>query len=331
MARTNTSSASLLAISTALLFSAGAYGDTPSQSTPIAPAPNASGTTTPERAHAPESVSPSALPNFQLVRFLPRLKFNVGEVRVYKITLKESWQASLTGSQPFGMDVTEAATETVKSVRPKDGAGTVVIQFRSVSLTANGQNYTSDSIVRPFRNERATLTVLPDGKVTSERVEGPDPNPYFALLRMYDKEILSSSADFPKHPVEIGASWSASRANSKWDARTDESATLLDIKDLDGKKVGFFHTAFAANGTGRSTAKHVLNEAFRGNEDGYSDQSFNLNGGYLRGSTGMVHQYGVFNFGLTQRAYENGLVLKANSGVEDSTCYYTVDLVNVIR
>ncbi len=140
-----------------------------------------------------------------------RYKFAVGQVHLYQYNAETSvlMQTGQNGAGiPMNMTMKMTMRQTVKSIRPADGAAAIVTQIEAMHMLNNGQEMLLPESVSAKMKQPFTEVMLPTGKVLSVNVPGMSgisiPGMDFSKAMMGD---LGSTAVLPAGPVKVGDSW----------------------------------------------------------------------------------------------------------------------------
>ena len=137
-----------------------------------------------------------------------RYKFALGQVRRYKMTMTMTG-AMLTGQSgagvPMNTVIEMTMRQTVKDIRPSDGAATIEQQIESMQTSMNGKDVPSSPQQGAILKNPSTSVMLPTGKVVSIQMPAMAAN---ALPGMdFSKALSSANVAFPDLPVKVGDVW----------------------------------------------------------------------------------------------------------------------------
>ena len=137
-----------------------------------------------------------------------RFKFIPGEIRRYKMNMTMTG-TMLTGQSGAGIPMNTVMDmimrQTVKSVRPSDGAATISTQIETMEMSMNGKPIAMPDAQKTKMKQPTTTLMLPTGKVISvdsaalqaSGMSGIDPS-----------TAMKASVAFPDLPVKVGDHWS---------------------------------------------------------------------------------------------------------------------------
>jgi hypothetical protein len=139
-----------------------------------------------------------------------RFKFVPGETRRYKTNMTMTG-TMLTGQSGAGTPMNTVMDmimrQTVKSVRPTDGAATISTQIESMQMSMNGKPIAIPAAQAEKMNQPTTTMMLPTGKVLE--VEAPA-LPAGGLPGMDLSSAMKAGIAFPDLPVKAGDHWNGS-------------------------------------------------------------------------------------------------------------------------
>lgn len=136
-----------------------------------------------------------------------RFKFISGETRRYKTNLTMT-SITMTGQSGTGIPMNTIVDiimrQTVKSVRPSDGAATLSTQIETIQTSMNGKPFAMPAAQAAKMNLPTTTVILPTGKVLE--IESPA-LPAGGLPSMDLGSAMKASVAFPDLPVKTGDQW----------------------------------------------------------------------------------------------------------------------------
>lgn len=178
----------------------------------------------------PPSVT-SAPPDASAVTL--RYKFTPGQTRRYKMTMTMN-DTTLTGQSgadvPMNMVMTMTMKQTVKSVRPSDGAATIVAQLEGMEENFNGKAYHLPAAMQAKMKHPFTTVMLPTGKVLSLQIPLTSSAGIPGMPGGDFGNGYISSVTLPDTPVKVGDSWPGSVASSMAGMQTLVSSTLAGLE-----------------------------------------------------------------------------------------------------
>lgn len=165
--------------------------------------------------------------------------YKVGDADRYKIALKMNMDV---GATPVELTETMVMRETTKEATD-DGAHTVVVDFLSASVTANGMDMDVAAMM-----PKITMATSKDGK-TDVKADGGNEQ---MMAQMGDqlKQFTNSATVFmPKKAVKVGESWEVDVADFAPQVKNIKGkATLVSIETIKGLKVGKIRSVMDMSG-----------------------------------------------------------------------------------
>ncbi len=145
-----------------------------------------------------------------------RYKFAVGQVHRYEYDAETDvlMQTGQTGAGiPISMTTKTTMRQTVKSIRPADGAATVITQIESVRVLRNGQEVPMPEEQQAKMKQAFTQVMLPTGEILSFNAPALSgagmPGMDFSKGMLGN---LGSTVALPTGPVKVGDTWTSSGA-----------------------------------------------------------------------------------------------------------------------
>ena len=145
-----------------------------------------------------------------------RYKFAVGQVHRYEYDAETDvlMQTGQTGAGiPISMTTQTTMRQTVKSIRPADGAATVITQIEAVRALRNGQEVPIAEAQQAKMKEPFTQVMLPTGEILSMKspaLEGAGMPGMDFSKGMFGN--LGSTVALPAGQVKVGDTWNSSGA-----------------------------------------------------------------------------------------------------------------------
>jgi len=154
---------------------------------------------------APASPSTPAAPAVTL-----RYKFAVGQVHRYQydMAMDMLMQTGQTGAGiPINMTMQMVMRQTVKSIRPADGAATLTTQIESMHMSRGGQEMPLPEVQQEKMKQPFTQVMLPTGKILS--MEAPGLSGMGGPGMDFSKGMFGGLSALPDGPVKVGDTWSS--------------------------------------------------------------------------------------------------------------------------
>ncbi len=139
-----------------------------------------------------------------------RFKFVPGETRRYKMNMTMTGTI-LTGQSGAGIPMNTimemVMRQTVKSVRPSDGAATMSTQIETVEMSMSGKAIAMPEAQIAKMKQPTTTLMLPTGKILSVDAAAL---PASAISGIDPSSAMKASLAFPDLPVKVGDHWNGS-------------------------------------------------------------------------------------------------------------------------
>lgn len=189
---------------------------------------------------------PAAVPSASSANAVAlRFKFVPGETRRYKTNMTMTG-TMLTGQSGAGIPMNTVMDmimrQTVKSVRPTDGAATISTQIESMQMSMNGKPIAMPAAQAAKMNVPTTAVMLPSGKVLE--VESPA-LPAGGLPGMDFSSAMKTSVAFPDLPVKAGDHWNGTL--NLGGMKMLYAATLAGIETVSGKDMATINQTLSGN------------------------------------------------------------------------------------
>lgn len=136
-----------------------------------------------------------------------RLKFTPGQTRRYKtiMVINTKMMTGQSGAAiPTNMVITMTMLQTVKNVRPADGAATIVSTIETMKTVMNGKEITLPETQSATMKKPTSMVMLPTGKILSVESAALAGG---AMPGMDLNSALKTGIAFPDLPVKIGDLW----------------------------------------------------------------------------------------------------------------------------
>ncbi len=229
----------------------------------------------------PTAPPPAATPAAPAVTL--RYKFAVGQVHfyTYKMEMNMLMDTGQTGAGvPISMTTQTTMRQTVKSIRPSDGAATITTQILSVRSLRNGQEVPMSEDQQEKAKQSFTQVMLPSGKILSTEapaLSGMD-------LSKGASGSLGSTVALPQGPTKIGDTWNTTGTIPGMGVDLDSKSTLASLDQKNGATVASIQTQ--QNGTINKPAAAGLPMTMQGPVTGNISQVFDMSAGVLKSMTG---------------------------------------------
>ena len=164
-----------------------------------------------------------------------RYKFVAGQVRRYSYDMDMNMNM-LTGQSgaaiPINMTMQMTMRQTVKSVRPADGAAMLVTKIETLHMLQNGKEIAMPAAEQSKMSQPFTQVMLPNGKILSIAMPG------MAGMGVpgmdFSKNMFSTTAFLPAGPVKVGDQWSGAVETSMAGAQSSFASTLTGVDQKNG-------------------------------------------------------------------------------------------------
>ncbi len=184
-----------------------------------------------------------------------RYKFAVGQVHRYEydMDMNTLMQTGQTGAGiPMDMTLHMVMRQTVKSIRPADGAATLETQIESVHMLRGGQEMPLPEEIDAKLKQPFIQVILPTGRILS--VDAPGMSGLGAPGMDVGSSLFGTTALLPDSPVKVGDNWKG--AADAMGAQTTFTATLMGVDQKNGaalatiqqKQTGTFDKPMTENG-----------------------------------------------------------------------------------
>ncbi len=246
------------------------------QTAPALPAPPTS-----PAAATPAAAAPAA----SLVTL--RYKFAVGQVRRYEydMGMNMMMQTGQTGGGiPMDMEMHMITRQTVKSIRPTDGAATLSTQVESMHMLRGGQEIPMPEAQQTQMKQSFTLVMLPTGKVLS--MTSPALSVMNAPGMDFSKNMFSGTALLPDAAVKVGDTWNGIADAAAAGIQTTFTATLMGIDQKNGATLATIQQKQSGNIDKTMTQGMPSAMSMHGQITGTANQVFDTTAGAIQSATG---------------------------------------------
>lgn len=164
-----------------------------------------------------------------------RYKFVAGQVHRYEYDMDMNMNM-MTGQNggaiPMNMTMKMIMRQTVKSIRPADGAATLSSQIESMQMLRGGQEMPLPGDIQTKMKQPFTQVMLPTGKILS--MDSPALSGMGAPGMDFSKNMFSTTAILPDAPVKIGDNWKGAVDAAAAGVQSTFTATLTSIDQKNG-------------------------------------------------------------------------------------------------
>ncbi len=233
---------------------------------------------------APPKAAPLTSPAAPAVTL--RYKFAVGQVHRYEydMAMEMLMQTGQTGAgMPMDMTTKMTMIQTVKSIRPADGAATIVTQIETMHMMRGGQEVPLPEAQSAKMKQPFTQVMLPTGKILS--MEAPGLSGMGAPGMDFSKGMFSNMAALPDGPVKVGDIWSGSGTAAMMGLDIATASTLSGIDQANGDTLATIQSK--QNGTMNKTmTQGPVPMKINGPIVGQTSQIFDTSTGTLQSAKG---------------------------------------------
>ena len=216
-----------------------------------------------------------------------RYKFAVGQMRRYEYDMDMNilMQTGQTGAGiPMDMVVHMVMRQTVKSIRPADGAATLVTKIESMHMLRGGQEAPLPEAEQAKMEQPFTQVMLPTGKILS--MDSPALSGAVAPGMDFSKNMFSSTALLPDGPVKIGESWKGAADVAAVGAQTTFTATLMSVDQKGGAALATIQQKQSGTIDKTLTEGTPVPVKMQGQVTGTTNQVFDTTAGVIQSATG---------------------------------------------
>ena len=189
----------------------------------------------PSALHAQTAPLPAPLPAPTAQAVTLRYKFAVGQVHRYQYDMGMN-MLMMTGQTGAGVPITMTMQMTmrqmVKSIRPTDGAATLISQIESMHMLRNGQETPMPEAQQAQMKQSFTQVMLPTGKILS--IQMPSFGGAGVPGMDFSKGMFSGTAFLPEGPVKIGDFWNGSGMSPMVGMQMAFTSTLAGLNQKNG-------------------------------------------------------------------------------------------------
>ena len=241
-------------------------------------------------------IVPPTAPAAQAVTL--RYKFAVGQVHRYQYNMDMNMlmETGQTGAGiPMNMTMQMTMRQTVKSIRPADGAATLVSQIETMHMLNNGQETPLPEAQQEKMKQPGTLVMLPTGKIIS--FTAPELGGAGMPGMDFSKGMFSSTAFLPEGPVKPGDTWSGDLQAAMAGMKMAFTSTLASVDQKDGATLANIHNKQTGTIDTTMTKGVPVPMKMQGQIAGEGTQLFDTTAGALQSATGTANTDMTMTFG----------------------------------
>ena len=237
--------------------------------------------TAPAQAAPPHAATPAA-PAVTL-----RYKFAAGQVHRYQydMAMDMLMQTGQTGAGvPINMTMQMTLSQTVKSIRPADGAATLVTHIESMHLLRGGQEMPLPAAAQEKMKQPFTQVMLPTGKILS--TESPALDGMGGPGMDFSKGMFGSITTLPDGPVGVGDTWSGTGAAPMMGFDVSSASALTDIGGANGTSLATIQSKQTGTIDKTITQGMPVPMKMHGQVTGRTVQTFDTSAGVIQSAKG---------------------------------------------
>lgn len=227
-----------------------------------------------------------------------RYKFAAGQVRRYSYDMDMNMNM-LTGQSgavvPINMTMQMTMSQTVKSVRPADGAATLSTKIEAMHMLQNGKDVVLPADAQAKMSQPFTQVMLPTGKILS--MNAPGMAGMGAPGMDFSKNMFSATALLPAGPVRIGDQWSGAVEAAMAGAQSSFTATLTGVDQKNGATLATIDSKTTGTIDKSLSAGMAATMKMSGTVSGTGTQIFDTTAGAVQSATGTADTDMTMNFG----------------------------------
>ena len=225
-----------------------------------------------------------------------RYKFAVGQVHRYRYDMDMNMlmDTGQTGAgMPMTMTMQMIMQQTVKSIRPADGAATIVTQIEAMNTLRNGQEVPMPDAQQAQMKKPFTQVMLPTGKILSTEMPALGGMPGMD----FSKGMFSGTASLPEGPVKVGDAWNGGAASPMAGMQIAFASTLVGLDQKNGATVATLHNKQTGTIDSTLTKGVPVPMKMQGQLTGEGTQLFDTTAGALQSATGTANTAMTMQFG----------------------------------
>ena len=249
----------------------------------------------------PAAPAASAVPSVTALVSAPvtlRYKFAAGQVRRYSYDMDTNINM-LTGqsgaSIPIIMTMQMTTIQTVKSVRPADGAATLSTKIESMHMLQNGKEVALPADAQAKLSQPFIQVMLPTGKILS--MEIPGMASMNAPGMELSKIMLTGTPLLPNGPVKIGDQWTGAVEAAVAGAQSYFAATLTGVDHKNGATLATIESKTTGTIDKSLSAGMPATMKMSGTVSGTGIQIFDATAGTVQSATGTADTDMTMSFG----------------------------------
>lgn len=258
-----------------------------------------------------------------------RYKFAVGQVRRYSYDMDMNMDM-LTGqsgaSIPITMTMQMTMSQTVKSIRPTDGAATLSTKIESVHMLRNGKEVVLPADTQAKMGQSFTQVMLPTGKILS--ISAPGMAGMGAPGMDFSKNMFIPTVLLPAGPVKIGDLWSGAVEAPTAGTQTTFNATLMGIDQKNGATLATIKSNTTGTIDKSLSVGMVATMKMSGTVSGTGTQVFDTTAGAVQSATGTVDTDMIMNFGKPANGAEAPAGMPSSMKMQMQTKFTMVRLAD---
>ena len=232
-----------------------------------------------------------------------RYKFAAGQVRRYSYDMDTNINM-LTGqsgaSIPITMTMQMTTSQTVKSVRPADGAVTLSTKIESTHILQNGKDVALPAEAQAKMSQPFIQVMLPTGKILS--MEIPGMAGINASGMDFRKIMFTGTPLLPSGPVKIGDQWTGAVEAAVVGVQSYFAATLMGVDQKNGVTLATIESKTTGTIDKSLSAGMPATMKIFGTVSGTATQVFDITAGAIHSATGTNDTDMTMDFGKSANA-----------------------------
>ena len=217
-----------------------------------------------------------------------RYKFAVGQVHRYQYDMDMN-MLMMTGQSgagvPINMTMQMTLRQTVKSIRPADGAATVSSQVEDMHMLRNGQETPMPEAQAAKMKQPFTQVILPTGKILSMDMPALGGMPGMD----FTKGMFSSTSFLPAGPVKVGDTWHGDGVAPMVGMQMAFTSTLAGLDTKNGVTLAMIQSKQTGTMDMTLTKGVPVPMKMQGQITGAGTQVFDTTAGALQSATGTAN------------------------------------------
>ena len=232
-----------------------------------------------------------------------RYKFAAGQVRRYSYDMDTNINM-LTGqsgaSIPITMTMQMTTSQTVKSVRPADGAVTLSTKIESTHILQNGKDVALPAEAQAKMSQPFIQVMLPTGKILS--MEIPGMAGINASGMDFRKIMFTGTPLLPSGPVKIGDQWTGAVEAAVVGVQSYFAATLMGVDQKNGVTLATIESKTTGTIDKSLSVGMPATMKIFGTVSGTATQVFDITAGAIQSATGTNDTDMTMDFGKSANA-----------------------------